>query len=278
MKKKYLFGIIAFVFVFMFGIGLFVLLQNKEEKVDVKVPDYYAMAEYNFSGDFTEFEKDSYNWYRKIEHENGVFLINTDYYSDYVLSEWKKNNVYTSIPDKPFWYFTVSPSYLSEMNISIDEAEITNAENGVRLYLIPDNLTDAEAEKLELYLKEDALKNAEDSKIETTFTNNLEVKFLKYTPNGKYFTWVSDIEQETSTESPVIYVCTSENMKNYENESLFATGVDSYIKFANENIIQQYDDNDFIDRYSIKFQKSSLIYKNAAKANLVEHGIDEIFD
>lgn len=85
---------------------------------DMKITDYYSLSEFRLDGDYDEFYKDSYNWYKSIENENGVHLVNTSYYSDEVLNIWKENKIYNTIPDNAFWYYTVSPSYLKQMNIN----------------------------------------------------------------------------------------------------------------------------------------------------------------
>lgn len=255
-----------------------IVTKNSNTNIDVKVNDYYALSEFNFSGDFNEFYKDSYTWYKSIENKNGVHIINTAYYSDETLNIWKENNVYNAIPDKDFWYFTVSPSYLKQMNIRLSDDEMNRAKNGTRLYLVPDTLSESETEQITSFLKEDALKNAETSTIETAFTKNREIEIISYSPTDSYFTFPSDKGETITDEAPIIYVCTAANMKFYESESLISTGVDSYIKFENEKIMKKYTDNSNLKRYSLKFSKLSKIYEKAAKNGIVDKGINKILD
>lgn len=251
---------------------------NNDIKADVTVPNYYALSAFYFDGDFKEFYLDSYNWYKSIEGKDGVYLVNTTYYNDEALQAWRDNNLYDAVPDNAFWVFCVSPSYLEQMNIDVVTDEIDNARNGVRLYLIPDTLPDSETENMERYLRSDALKHAPDSDIKTTFTENLEVKIIQYTPSEKHFTFPSLPGQELETTAPVIYVCTSENMKYFESESLIATGIDSYIKFIDRDTMQKYTADTSMDLYSLNFAKLSDIYREASKNKLVDRGIESIFN
>ncbi|MDE5974001.1 MAG: hypothetical protein K2G73_04945, partial [Eubacterium sp.] len=219
----------------------------------------------------------SYDWYKSIENENGVYLVNTAYYNDDILNIWKENKIYNSVPYKAFWYYTVSPSYLKKMNININNDIINDAANGTRLYLVPDTLSQNEIEQISSYLKEDALKNAEKSTVETAFTDNQKIKITSYTPKDSYFTFPSDKGEAVTDNAPIIYVCTSANMTYFEYESLIATGIDSYIKFDSKDIMKEYSDKDELKEYHLKFKKLSSIYKNAAKADLVDNNIDKLF-
>lgn len=254
-----------------------------KDKVDkpggnIKISDCYSLSEFKFNGDFNAFYKDSYDWYKSIENESGVYLVNTAYYNDDILTSWKENEIYDSVPDKAFWYYTVSPSYLKQMNINISNDIIHNAVSGTRLYLVPDTLSQNEIEQISSYLKEDALKNAEKSTVETAFTDNQKIKIISYTPNGSYFTFPSEKEEAVTDDAPIIYVCTCANMTYFEYESLIATGVDSYIKFDNKDIMKSYSNKDELKQYHLKFKKLSSIYKTAAKADLVDKDIDKLFD
>ena len=245
---------------------------------DMKITDYYSLSEFRFDGDFNEFYKDSYDWYKSIEKEDGVYLVNTAYYSDELFNVWKENNIYNTIPDKAFWYYTVSPSYLKKMNINLKNEELADAENGIRLYLIPDTLSEEETEKISAFLKEDALKNVDTSTIKTIFTDNKEIKTASYSPDDSYFTFPSDNGEAVTDNAPIIYVCTSANMKFYESESLISTGIDSYIKFEDEAVMKKHTENNSIEKYSLKFNKLSDIYRKAEKNKLVDKGINKLFN
>lgn len=259
------------------------IIKYKSDSTDifVKVPDYYALAQFNFNGDINKFRRDCYEWYKSIEGNEGVYIVNTAYYDDELLQTWKENKIYNITPADSFWYFTVSPTYLSKMGISLEQKYMDAAVKGVRLYMIPDTLNNSEREKMAAYLKEDAVKEVQTSSIKTEFTENQQVQIITYTPNDTThnFTWPSDKGQPTTETAPVIYVCTAENMKYFENESLISTGVDSYIKFENSSIMSTYaQKGNMMQLYNLQFTSSSEIYENAAKNGLVSSKIAKLFD
>lgn len=254
------------------------LISIKNNTVNIKIPDYYSFSAFDFDGDFGEFRRDTYNWYKSIENNDDVYIINTAFYDDEILESWKENKIYNFVPDKEFWYFTASPSYLKQMGINVEVEYINEAMDGVRLYMIPDTLSPSEMDVMSDYLKEDALYQAKDSSIETEFTKNEKIKIITYTPNGDYFTWPSDKGCSITDKAPVIYVCTSQNMKYFENESLNATGVDSYIKFADDKALKKYFNSSLLNRYHLDLKKSSEIYANAAKSKLVDSKVKKVFN
>lgn len=279
MKNKKTTMIMGIVIIILIGIvSCFLINNSKRINIDFKVSNYYSLARYNYDGDFNKFAKDSYNWYKSIENNEGVYIINTSYNSDELLNLWKKNKVYKTIPTKAFWEFTVSPTYLKEMNISINSQDLEDATKGTRLYLIPNNFTDEDFETMKSYLQETALYELDKSIIKTNFVENKNIKIVRYTPNDSYFTWQNEKGQPITDNAPVIYVCTSENMKYFESESLYATGVDSYIKFSSKEIMEKYTKDDSIKGYNLSFETSSQIYKDASKHKLVDLGIDKAFE
>ncbi|MCM1180963.1 MAG: hypothetical protein NC347_11940 [Clostridium sp.] len=277
-KEKIVIATILLVVVIGITIILAFLNNSKKINIDFKVPNYYSLANYNYDGDFNKFYFDTYNWYKSIENENGVYLINTSYNDEELLNIWKENNVYKTIPNKTFWEFTASPSYLKQINVNIDPNDLNDASNGVRLYLVPDTLNDVEFETMKAYLEESALYELDKSIIKTNFVENKSIKVVKYSPKETYFTWQSEKGEPITDNSPVIFVCTSENMKYYESESLIATGIDSYIKFGNEEIMKSLSDYDNLKKYNLNFMSSSEIYKEAAKNRLVDSGIEKAFN
>lgn len=257
---------------------VYITIGRKKTDFDFTVPNYYSLAQYDYDGDFNEFYQDSYDWYKSIEDKEGVYIINTSYNSTEMLQIWRDGNVYHNVPDAPFWEFTVSPSYLKQMNINLEEENLSAAASGVRLYLVPDTMSDAEYEVMCAYLEETALYAVEQSKIKTNFVENREVKIIRYTPTGSYFTWTSENGVPITDDAPILYVCTSENMKYFESESLIATGVDSYIKFLNQDIMENLTKDNRLKKYKLKFTLSSDIYIKAAKYDLVDSGIDKVFE
>lgn len=277
MKKKYKAFIIVIVLILITTV-VSVVNQNQKSTANIKVNDFYSLASYDCDEkSFDKFRKDSYNWYKSIEKEDGVYLINTAHYAKKVLKIWEKEEVYNSVPKNAFWYFAASPSYLNTIGINIEEAYLKQAENGVRLYMIPDTFSKEEMEAMTDFLKEDALKSVEQSSIKTAFTDNQEIKIITYTPKDDYFTWPSEKGQPLTDQAPVIYVCTSENMKYYENESLTATGINSYIKFKNKETMAKYSNDTIIEKYQLNFTSSSDIYNAAHESKMVSSNVKKVF-
>lgn len=279
MKRKKIIEIAVIIFLILIGgVIYFYINDSNKINIDFKVPNYYSLANYNYDGDFNKFSIDTYNWYKSIENEDGVYIINTSYNSEELLKAWKDNKVYKTIPNDAFWEFTASPSYLKQVNIVIDQKDLDDAIRGVRLYLVPDTLNDEEFETMKSYLEETAMYELDSSMIKTNFVKNKEIKVVKYSPKDSYFTWQSEKGEPITDNSPVIFVCTSENMKYFESESLNATGVDSYIKFANKETMENYTKVDSLKEYNLNFTTSSQIYKDASKHKLVDSGIERAFD
>ncbi|MCM1272433.1 MAG: hypothetical protein NC225_01225 [Clostridium sp.] len=276
-KKGIVAGITVILISMLITAVVFMVVGRKKTDNDFSVPNYYSLEQYHYDGDFNAFYEDSYNWYRSIENEEGVYIINTCYNSDELLQIWREEQVYKNVPGKAFWEFTVSPSYLKQININIEEENLNDAIRGVRVYLVPDSMSDDEYEVMCAYLEEAAIYAAEQSLIKTEFIENKEVKILRYTPMGSYFTWASEKGLPITDDAPVLYVCTSENMKYFESESLIATGIDSYIKFSNEEIMKNLTKDNQLEQYKLTFAPSSEIYKKAARYDLVDSGIDKVF-
>lgn len=147
------------------------------------VPEYYALKEFFFEGDFDEFRADMFNWYKAVQREDGVMLAETEYYGKDILNDWKSGGVYKNVPKDGFWYFAVSPSYLEEIGLRPLDGSIDEAWDGVRLYLLPNTLNERVAEKLKAFLTEDALKAADHGGIENGFTERHKIAFMKYAPD-----------------------------------------------------------------------------------------------
>lgn len=211
--------------------------------------DFYALKEFFFEGDFSEFRSDMFWWYKSVEREDGVMLCNTSFYDKELLDGWRSNGIYENVPDKGFTYAAASPSYLDEIGVKPLDGGFDKAWDGVRLYLLPDTLDDNEAEKMRAFLEEDALKEADHGGITNGFTERREIAFLEYAP--------ADSEDGGA---PVYYVCTTENMTSFESESLFATGGDSYIRLRDESVLDRYKNERVFTVYSLKFAKESEIY------------------
>ena len=199
---------------------------------------YYAIDHFYFreEGDafVTAFNKttvDMYNWYKSIEGEDGVYILHSDHYDDALLEEWRSYHVFDNIPEKGFRYFAVSENYLRDRGYVLTEADSEKVRSGVRLYLLPDSMPEEERTIMEAFLREDALHGLSgDPMIPTVFEAEHAIEFRTY-----HFEGTLETENEGGIKDPVIYVCSSANMRYFESESLTATGkTDSYIKLTKE--------------------------------------------
>ncbi|MCH4239534.1 MAG: hypothetical protein LKF71_04625 [Oscillospiraceae bacterium] len=211
-----------------------------------KVSDYQVLRNLSVghdsvsaNGQSNQLSQDLYHWYQSIANERGVFLVHTQYYKQSVLDIWKSKSVYKSVPEKPFWYFTMSPNYLDTIDIHVSAEKLKETKDGKRLYLLPSTLSQAERKKMMGWIRESDSFITND--FENKFTQHPDFIFVDYTPKNNLFTWSADSNNATMTTSPVIYVCTPENMNFSEEDSLKATGLENgCIKFSSNKIMKQY--------------------------------------
>lgn len=186
----------------------------------------------SFSGNSKELDQDLYNWYSSIADIPGVYLIQTDYYDEEILAEWQSYHTYSSMPSEPVWLFTMSPSYLENLGVEIENNALVSAKSGARLYLIPSGLSDEEQKHISDWLQERDTRSLSEGDIQTIFTQTPSFLFVEYEPNQQFFTWTTDDQNSMETDAPIIYVATPQNMNYTETESLKASGFNGYIKFA----------------------------------------------
>ena len=206
--------------------------------------------ENSFSGTSKELDQDIYNWYCSIADHDGVYLINTTYYDNTVLTMWRENRSYDCIPQKPFWYFTFSPSYIRELGLQLDTEVEENAEKGTRVYLIPAEMDNKQKESICRWLQETSGEGIQDGDIATAFNQSHNIEFVEYRTDNDFFTWSTETEGNRCN-MPIIYVCTPENMKYFETESLRAVGLDGYIKFNSKNTAQKYLNRELLETYHL---------------------------
>lgn len=266
-KALYIFGIFAYV-----GISVGIMICGSYVDVPIKtmtenmklserwerVSEYHILEnisvgqdEKSFTGQSIELNQNIYDWYKAISEKEGVFLINTTYYNNVILENWKKNKLYEETPEKPFWYFTLSPNYIKKIGIEVDDSLLTKALNGTRIYLLPNTLSDDEKNNIIAWLKESAVSGIREGDIDTLFNENREIEFVTYMPSKELFTWATDKNETLETISPIIYICTPENMRYFESESLRANGLDGYIKFMNEEIKTLCTEDTFMNSYNL---------------------------
>lgn len=200
--------------------------------------EYYAIDHFYipeegdaFRSAFNQLTVDTYNWYAGIEGEKGVYIVHYDLYSKELMQEWIDAGIYRSVPLDDLKYLVCSPNYLEDSGIDLSDEDKDLIGRGVRVYLLPESLTDEEREAITAFLTEDAIQGLRDHElIPTAFSRNPMLEFRTYHFDGTMNT-LSDGE----VKDPVIYVASTANMRYFESESLIATGAkDGYIKLTAE--------------------------------------------
>ena len=222
-----------------------------------KVSDYQVLRNLSVghdsasaNGQSNQLSQDLYHWYQSIANEQGVFLVHTQYYNQSVLHIWKSESAYKSVPEKPFWYFTMSPNYLDTIGIHVSPDNLKEAKDGKRLYLLPSTLSQTEREKMMGWIRESDTFTTND--FVNKFTQHPDFIFINYTPKNNLFTWSTDSNNATMATSPVIYVCTPENMNFFEEDSLKAAGLENgSIKFSSNKIMKQYMSNKQLSQFHL---------------------------
>ena len=222
-----------------------------------EVSDYFILKSINvgnnqssFNHQSKELYKDMYNWYKSIYEENGVYIINTTYFSDAMLKDYKANNLYEFIPNRPLWVFKLSPNCLKKMGINVDENAINMAKQGYRVYLIPDNISKDDSNVIKNWLKEIDTRGIREDDIETVFNKEKKFDFINYHFEGHFFSWDTDLEKSVNVKNPVILLTTPNNMTYRESESLIAKGLgSSYIKL-DENAVSKYLDSTYLSKFT----------------------------
>lgn len=207
--------------------------------------------ESSFAGRSNALDQKLFDWYSEIHNNNDVFLIKTSFYDRDILDVWHSNASYSSIPSEPFWYFVASKSYLDTMGIKFSDEIYQQAEEGVRTYLIPSNMDDNCKKSIKKWLEESSVRSIMDTDIQTAFNKNKEFKFVEYNVDSAFFTWTTDSNKEQYTDSPVIYLCTPQNMSYVESEGLKVTGLNGGIKFQNSEATKKYLSHEMMSKYNL---------------------------
>lgn len=223
-----------------------------------EVSNYYILKSLTIGNDQSSFNQQSkkfytdiYHWYQSIADDEGVYIINTTYFSDSMLKKYKANKLYESIPDKSLWVFKMSPSYLKKIGLDIDENAIAMAKEGQRVYLIPDNIAKNENKIIRNWLKEKDTKSIREDDIETVFNKEKKFNFVKYHSDYNFFSWDTDLEKSINVKNPVILLVTPNNMIFKESESLSAKGLaSSYLKL-DENAAKKYLDSTYLRKFNL---------------------------
>ena len=172
----------------------------------------------------------------------------------------------------------MSPNYLETLGIHVDAESLEAARAGKRLYLFPDSMTGEEQETIAAWLKDRDTRSLESGDISTLFTKDPDFAFASYTPDKDLFTWTTDLSNQTdasgfldqagtadpgtssggeedggamTVKAPVIYVAVPENMKYTETEGIRVSGLDGYLKFADEETARQWTQGEILSQYGL---------------------------
>lgn len=198
----------------------------------------FSLDNARFTGNPMELSEDLYAWYREHEHDEGVYLASTRHYEESSIQTYIGN----AATLEPFWYLAASPSYLERIGVDIPADLIEKANQGVRVYLLPDSLSTVEMDEMTDFLI--ASRKPVDSNIVTPFMENPTYEFVPYDGNEELFTWSTSNELPAMSNGLVIALVTAENMVPFESESLVSSGLENaYIKLDNQAASNLLDDS-----------------------------------
>lgn len=185
----------------------------------------FSIGSARFTGNPMELSEDMYTWYAEHEHDDGVYLANAINYKESTIRAYAGSD--TTL--EQLRYLAASPSYLELIGVDVSADVIERAEQGTRVYLLPESLSASEANEVRDFLV--AARRPSDSNIVTPFMENPEYEFITYDADAELFTWSTDSEEPVATGGFVIAIVTSENMVPFESESLVASGLENaYVK------------------------------------------------
>lgn len=202
----------------------------------------------SITGQSKTLARDFYRWYESMSTSDGVYLVNTTYFSQKILDGMRAEGAPFTVPSRPFRLYIASPNYLRSQGFDVDETLVAKAHAGERVYLLPTTMDQKLAEEIEAFVHDTDTSSLSDADIQTPFYQSREFVFETYTPEVALFNWETDTTLEQSSDDSVIFLCTPENMIFAESESLWASGLsNSYVKLtrdaADTYTSQQYFEN-----------------------------------
>ena len=206
------------------------------------VEDMYVISSFvegddvgTYAGTTNSLERSMYNFYQRISELPGVYIAQGQFLNQESLDA--VYGTYQHIPKKPFWYLKFSYNYLQDLGISLSDEELLEMRNGTRLYLLPNTLNTEELEVMKAYLQESVTVKPGDLK--TNFTENPKFMFKVYQPSRPIFTWSDSISYGTTSENPVIFVSTPENLYFMESANLVVSGYNGLLKIRDRKTMEQ---------------------------------------
>ena len=202
------------------------------------VEDMYVIssfAEGDDVGTSNSLERSMYNFYQRISELPGVYIAQGQFLNQESLDA--VYGTYQHVPKKPFWYLKFSYNYLQDLGIPLSDEELLEMRNGTRLYLLPNTLNTEELEVMKAYLQESVTVKPGD--LQTNFTENPKFMFKVYQPSRSIFTWSDSISYGTTSENPVIFVSTPENLYFMESANLVVSGFNGLLKIRDRETMKQ---------------------------------------
>lgn len=206
------------------------------------VEDMYVISSFvegddvgTYAGTTNSLERSMYNFYQRISELPGVYIAQGQFLNQESLDA--VSGTYQHVPKKPFWYLKFSYNYLQDLGISLSDEELLEMRNGTRLYLLPNTLNTEELEVMKAYLQESVTVKQGD--LQTNFTENPKFMFKVYQPSRPIFTWSDSISYGTTSENPVIFVSTPENLYFMESANLVVNGYNGLLKIRDRKTMEQ---------------------------------------
>ena len=206
------------------------------------VEDMYVISSFvegddvgTYAGTTNSLERSMYNFYQRISKLPGVYIAQGKFLNQEYLDA--VYGTYQHVPKKPFWYLKFSYNYLQDLGIPLSDEELLEMRNGTRLYLLPNTLNTEELEVMKAYLQESVTVKPGD--LQTNFTENQKFIFKVYQPSRPIFTWSDSISYGTTSENPVIFVSTPENLYFMESANLVVSGYNGLLKIRDRKTMEQ---------------------------------------
>ena len=206
------------------------------------VEDMYVISSFvegddvgTYAGTTNSLERSMYNFYQRISELPGVYIAQGKFLNQEYLDA--VYGTYQHVPKKPFWYLKFSYNYLQDLGIPLSDEELLEMRNGTRLYLLPNTLNTEELEVMKAYLQESVTVKPGD--LQTNFTENPKFMFKVYQPSRPIFTWSDSISYGTTSENPVIFISTPENLYFMESANLVVSGYNGLLKIRDRETMEQ---------------------------------------
>ena len=206
------------------------------------VEDMYVISSFvegddvgTYAGTTNSLERSMYNFYQRISKLPGVYIAQGKFLNQEYLDA--VYGTYQHVPKKPFWYLKFSYNYLQDLGIPLSDEDLLEMRNGTRLYLLPNTLNTEELEVMKAYLQESVTVKQGD--LQTNFTENQKFIFKFYQPSRPIFTWSDSISYGTTSENPVIFVSTPENLYFMESANLVVSGYNGLLKIRDRETMKQ---------------------------------------